>query len=346
MKKTRLTFLFSLALLSCGGSSSSEAPTSYFAAFEEAAKAGLQGSRIGMVCNTGNVKAAIGGEEGDTHLSIKPFVFDFRFDGIHATAIDDVKASLLGHTSKYENSKVYIDGPNVPSSVNGILDGVPLCANFFLENSRLYIDLADCGLIRSAISNLLVEKYPDYEGIYSRSHKDLTGLEEVEEYLPIDSRIDSFFDGVREAMEEGYRRSPGGFHFLHEGESYAITFEATSWATIRSLFNEADLSISSLDASSLFDEAERRASIDRCRIDVKFASSGVNSIALDLACTFAEDSSSVNGPKGTWELGGQIDFLYGEDAKPETVSSRVKTQCENHEFVLPDFSQTDEPLAE
>ena len=337
MKRPLLISLLPLLLASCGGGQSSSIDgKTYFASLVAAAKAGLKNDAIGFLCDTGHIKASFSGTDGPTELEVRPLVGDIRIKGIHATSISGVQASILGKTKKHDESRLYASGPSIPESIK-VLDGLPVAIHTYIADSTAYFDFSNSGVLRTAISNALIEKYPDYEGIMPRCHKKLDEYAEVEKYMPVDAKLEEYMTSLVQEFEKAYDATPNAFTFATENEVSKITFQATSWSTIRAILDREEIQVSSFDVSSFFDEAERKANIDRCVINVGFAAGGLKSIGIDIAFTFINVESSEGSlvPFGTWTLSGEVEISHGEDATPVTISESVKKQCLKNEFTLP-----------
>ena len=338
MRKSFLPLL-PLLLISCGGGGASSVnPDEYFSSLDAAMKQGLKNDAIGFTCDNGHVKLSMKNSEGDMNLEIRPFVFDVRVNGIHASKIADVKASILGETSKHSESILSASGSNIPSSLKDLTGEIRFTPRVYVDASTAYFDLADAGTIRMALNTLLKESYPDYSGLVARSYKSLEGYEEVEKYMPVDTKLEEFFTTLNEELAKSYKNSPSAFMFTQNEGVSTISLQTASWSTVRALLDRGDtIEASSIDLSSFFDEAEKKASLDRCAINVEYASSGLKSLGLDIAFTFKEEVELTESytPCGTWQLSGDIGVVYGENAAPKTITDRVKKQCLQTELVLP-----------
>ena len=287
-------------------------------------KTGLKNESIGFLCDTGHVKASLKNTEGETNVEIRPFVFDARVKGIHADKISDVEASILGKTKKHDESRLYATGPSIPDSVNTALDGLPLSINLYVSESKAFIDLSSSGVLRTAISNALIEEYPDYPGIMPRSHKKLDEYEEIEKYMPVDAKLEEYATTLHDELVKSYNKAPSSFSFSQDDETSTIVFQTDSWSTLRALLDREQLENSSIDISSFFDEAESKATINRCRIDVKYSATALLSLGMDIAFTFKEAEVTESlAPCGTWELSGVIEVSHGEAATPIAISDSV-----------------------
>ena len=327
-----------LLLAFCGGTQASSVNAAeYFDALEASIKAGLKNDAIGFLCDTGHAKAQLTSQDGVTAVEIRPFVFDARVKGIHATTIEGVTASIVGKTNKHEESRVYATGPGIPDSLNTALDGLPLAIDIYVADSTAYFDFSKSGVLRTAISNALIEEYPDYQGIMPRCHKKLDEYSEIEKYMPVDAKLDEYATTLKEELEKSYSTSPSAFAFAQENGVSSISFQTTSWSTVRTVLEREELEASSIDLSSFFDQAEEKATLDRCRLDLKFDANGLQSFGVDIAFTFkqVEASSDSYAPSGTWELSGIIEISHGEKATPVAIKDSLKKQCLQNEFTLP-----------
>ncbi len=337
MKRPLLISLLPLLLASCGGGQPSSIDgKTYFASLDAAAKAGLKNDAIGFLCDTGHIKASFSGTDGPTELEVRPLVGDIRIKGIHATSISGVQASILGKTKKHDESRLYASGPSIPADMIAA-KGLPLAIHAYIDDSTAYFDFSSSGVLRSTISNALMEQYPDYPGIPIRCHKDLADYSKIDEYMPVDAKLEEYMATLVQEFEKAYDTTPNAFTFATENEVSNIAFQATSWSTIRAILDREAIQVSSFDVSSFFDEAEQKASIDRCVIDVKYATDGLHSIGIDIAFTFinAESSEGSLVPSGTWTLSGDVEISHGASVVPETLSARDKEKRYADEFTLP-----------
>lgn len=324
-----------LLLASCGGTpTSSVNATEYFDALEASIKAGLKNDSIGFLCDTGRAKASVQNSEGITAIEIRPLAFDLRASGIHASTIGGVKASLKATTQKRGDTYLYAAGPSIPDILNDS-QGIKMAPCFYVDESKLFIDLGGAGVVRTAISNALAEEYEGYS-LPLRSHKNLEEYSEIEKYMPIDAKLEEYATTIKEELEKSYASASSSFAFTQENGVSAISFQTTSWSIVRAVLDREELQTSSIDVSSFFDQAEEKATLNRCRLDLEYDANGLRSFGIDVAFTFKEmEIGESFVPCGTWELIGSVGIFYGANAKPEDISYNIKKQCLQNEFTLP-----------
>lgn len=349
MKRKLLILTSFLLLTSCGAATSSVEPQKeYFDAFETAASKGLEEDNFGLRLDNG--KAEMHLENRSTTeptkeygIKVDPAAFELRLGGLGATKADDLAFSLNGKTSRAKNgSKIFLTGEEI---FNGAIvkNGLPLCVDAYLQKGTFYLDLYDSGVLRRGINEVIKSNIDaDFPGFESRSHYDLTAENktDIEGELPIRKRLLDAPKKLREEMDRIYASTPKEFAFQSSDAEKTIRFNATSWSSFRRIVEAYDLDevTSSINVSSVMDEIEENATLDRFTIGLHYDASAWRSFDFDAAFTFKAKEGEGMVPVGTWTLSGSLAFFYGEEAKPIALTDKEMERY-SAELVFPNFSK-------
>lgn len=349
MKRQRLLLLLPLlSLAACG--ETGPTPDDYFDAFALAGKKQLEGDTVSMR-STGAVidthfllKEEDKEERTPVGIKLSPLNLDFRISGLHETDIRNVIASLQTRSPNGNASRVYITGIDTPSVTKLSDGGFALSPNVYLDGARMYLDLQDAAVIPVALKAIS----EDFKDFPLRGYSDLSeeAITDINKELPLDDYFPKAVERMKTELKRSYESAPDAFTFLTKGETRAISFATTSWSNLRSIVDSflaeerssLSASYSSIDVSSIMDEAEKNATLRRFNLSMEFSETALSYIDVDVAFSFTDiEREGDFVPTGDWEFKGTMEF---GSLSPVTLSTRDKNRYT--EIVWP---TKDEPQA-
>ena len=365
MKKSLVLFaLATISLASCstsggaqGGSQAASSDESAkakqaFSALRLASEEGLKSDSFGMVLSKGKVNAAFsatmeGEEKKEYGLRVEPCAFDLRMAGLNATSFNEMKVSLLGKTSSAkQGSRAYLSGDELFTGAIA-KDGLPLTADAYLQDSVFYLNLYDMAVLRRGVNEIIKSEIdPDFEGFPARGHYTFSAeqIEEAEKELPLGTSLREAPQKIEEELLSAYASSSESFSFASDAQSSRITFSTTSWDSLETIVNAFDLpaDIGKEDIDNLFAEAKKNATLNRCVFDFEYSASHWDALSYDLCLTFKDGAGNDRfAPIGEWTAVGRLDFSYGEDAMPVSLSEKDIARYQS-ELAWPNFNASEE----
>lgn len=336
MKQSRLFLLLPLVFASSCGEEEFN-PDVFFDGFEAAAKAQIEADALSFTSTSGYIDTHfryVDEEEGAKEVGVKlnPINVDLRIGGIHEASIDNVKASVQTKSSAGNSSRVYITGIDLPSVTKLSDGGIGLSPNLYLDDSRFYLDNQDAAVIPVALKNI-DERYKDFP---IRGYRDLSEEEksDIDAELPLGDLLSKAVEAMKKEMKTAYEASSDDFLFQTKTNETLISFATKSWKSVRNILDAfiidakeaygSEMS-SSIDFSSILDEAEKEATIDNFRLSLSYGATKVNYVDYDFVLSFPETEESEDRLTfiGTWTFKGTVEV---GNLSPVTLSNRDKNR--------------------
>ena len=380
MKRPFSLLLLSIAasLASCGGSSapSSSMPSetssgtqsssfstsvppsdpnaAHIEKLHDASKRGFSSDNVAIKGSNASLSSTFAVKEDDAYknysLRLDPMIFDMRLGGLNATSVSGVHASMDTLTDKSHQTKLFLDGVDMPSELKIFGDlskGIAVGLAGYFDDGAFYADFSNAGLLRAALNYLFKAIDKDFAGHewakYSKYTLGEKAMAELEKALPLSNKFASACDEANAQLLKMYETAAKDFAFSVDAGVTTVSFSTKEWSSLRGLFDsfldvvkESTSLSSSPDSDSILAELEKRSTIGKCDLSVSFAETGVTAISADLALTFKEDTGDAAfKPVGTWSFKGTAAFTYGEEAAPKRLSDRSKSLYE--EITFPEF---------